>query len=144
MDEVIYNLLLTTREGLSLPGTLRFDYAYPEEQQSSGDFARMLAESLRRPRIEVVSVPLKGMLSVALLDGMRSLPLSGFGLVTPAAPLTTLFTSEDPTRAINLQFNSFNLREIFGGLVWRQGQPGQLVFSLLGTPLPFGLQETGE
>jgi hypothetical protein len=141
MDEVIFSLLLTTRQGLSLPGTLRYDYADPEQGAASGDLATLLAESLQRPRIEVVSIPLKGTLSLPLLDGGRPVPLSGFALVTPAAPLTTLFTSDDPTRAVNLQFNSFNLREIFGGLVWRQGQPGQLVFSLIGIPLPFGLQD---
>lgn len=141
MDEVIYDLLLTSRYGLTLLGTLRYGYANPQDEVArGGDFAAMLAEALQRPSFEFAAFALKGTLSVPLLNGFRSVPITGVALVSPAAPLTTLFTSAGPSRPIDLQFNSFDLREIFGGLMWRKGQPGQVLFSVLGTPRPFGLQ----
>lgn len=142
MDEAIFNLLLTSKLGLSLPGTLRYQFADPEVEMPAGDFTAMLAESLERPRVQLSAFALKGTLSVPLLSGWGSVPITGTALVSPAAPLTTLFNGADRQRPVNLQFNSFNLRDIFGGLVWRQGQPGQIFFSVLGTPLPFGLRET--
>ena len=145
MDEVIYDLLLTSRYGLTLPGTLRYGLANPEDEAlRGGDFAAMLAEALQRPSAEFAAFALKGTLSVPLLSGFRSVPITGVVLVSPAAPLTTLFTSADPLRPVDLQFNSFDLREIFGGLMWRQRQPGQVLFSVLGTPRLFGMPQADE
>lgn len=142
MSVAILNLQLTGGLGLSLPGTLRYDYADPEATPPDGDWAAMLATAAAaaaaagRPRAQVAVVALAGTLSVPLLGGLKDVPLTGVALVTTAGPITTLLRSGAGSPRIELHFNPIDFQNLAGGLIWRASQPGHQVFSLLGKPLP--------
>lgn len=141
MSEAILKLLLTNALGLSLPATLRYDYADPEAVVPGGALAALLAAQAERPRVPVTVVALAGTLSVPLLTGARKIALTGAALVTPAAPITTLLRSASGAPPITLHFNPIDFQNLAGGLIWRAGQLGEQVFSLLGRPAPAGLDE---
>lgn len=145
MDEIIYTLLLTGRSGLSLPGTLRFRFTDLDALAQKVDIAALLAKAAQPISIEVAVFQLEGSLTVPLLTGARPVPLAGIALATAAGPVGVVLSSTDPARRADLLFNLLDLQTIAGGMVWRRGQLGQLVFSLLGTQLDLGLQgETAE
>ena len=148
MSEAILKFLLTGGLGVSLPGTLRYDYADPEATAPDGDLAAMLAAmpaaASGRPRAQVKVVALAGTLSVPLLGGLKDLPLAGAALVTTAGPITTLLRSGAAGTRVDLHFNPIDFQNLAGGLIWRVGQPGQQVFSLLGKPLPAGWLDADE
>lgn len=140
MDEIIYTLLLTGRSGLSLPGTLRFRFTDLDALAQKVDIAALLAKAAQPVSIEVAVFQLEGSLTVPLLTGARPVPLAGIALGTAAGPVGVVLSSTDPARRADLLFNLLDLQTIAGGMVWRRGQLGQLVFSLLGTQLDLGLQ----
>lgn len=140
MDEIIYNLLLTARSGLSLPGTLRFRFTDLDALAQKVDVAALLAKAAQPISIEVAVFQLEGSLSVPLLTGARPVPLAGIALGTAAGPVGVVLSSTDQTRRLDMLFNLLDLQTIAGGMVWRRGQLGQMVFSLLGTQLDLGLQ----
>lgn len=140
MDEIVFNILLTNRFGLSLPGTLRIRFTDLDAIAPKGDIGAMLAAVPQPISIEAAVFQLEGTLSVPLLTGARPVPLAGSGLATPAGAIGFVLGSPDPTRPLRLLFNVFDVQDIAGGLVWRAGQLGEQIFSLLGTQLPFGLQ----
>lgn len=144
MSEAILKLWLTSGLGLSLPAILRYDYANPDQTAPDGDLAALLAAPVERPRAQVVVVPLVGTLSVPLLLGVKSVPLTGAALVTAAGPITTLFRSAGGSPRINLHFNRIDFQNLAGGLIWRVGQLGEQVFSILGQPLPPGQSEADQ
>ena len=144
MSEAILKFLLTGGLGVSLPGTLRYDYADPQATAPDGDLAAMLATASGRPRAQVKVVALAGTLSVPLLGGLMDLALTGAALVTTAGPITTLLRSGAAGPRIDLHFNPIDFQNLAGGLIWRAGQPGQQVFSLLGRPLPAGSPDADE
>ncbi|HWW69942.1 MAG TPA: hypothetical protein VN089_08380, partial [Duganella sp.] len=67
-------------------------------------------------------------------------PVAGVVLATPAGSIGVVLNGTDPARPLRLLFNLLDSQEIAGGLVWRAGQLGEQIFSLLGTQLPMGLQ----
>jgi len=140
MDEIIFNLLLTGRTGLSLPGTLRFRFTDLDALAPAADLAALLAKAAQPVSIEVAVFQLEGTLSVPLLTGVRPVPLAGVALGTAAGSVGFILSSTDPARRLDLLFNLLDLQTIAGGMVWRRGQFGELVFSLLGTQLALGLQ----
>lgn len=140
MDEIIYTLLLTGRSGLSLPGTLRIRFTDLDALAQKVDIAALLAKAAQPVSIEVAVFQLEGSLTVPLLTGARPVPLAGIALGTAAGPVGVVLSSTDPARRADLLFNLLDLQTIAGGMVWRRGQLGQLVFSLLGTQLDLGLQ----
>lgn len=144
MSEAILTLLLTGGVGLSLPGTLRYDYADTEATVLDGDLAALLAAPVERPRAQVAVVALAGTLSVPLLTSARDVALTGVALVTAAGPITTLLRSGDGSPRVDLHFNPIDFQNLAGGLIWRAGQPGQHLFSLLGKPLSSGGRDTDE
>lgn len=141
MDEIIYNLLLTGRSGLSLPGTLRFRFTDLDALAPAVDVAALLAKAAQPVSIEVAVFQLEGALSVPLLTGVRPVPLAGFALATAAGAVGFVLSSTDPARRLDILFNLLDLQTIAGGMVWRRGQFGELVLSLLGTQQALGLQQ---
>ncbi|MET0319979.1 MAG: hypothetical protein ABW069_04555 [Duganella sp.] len=135
MDELIYNLLLTGEQGLTVFGTLRYRFTGP--LAGTGDSETLAASYPPRQLgvVTVVPVPVAGTLSVPLLTGFGRVPIAGVVLVTPAAGLLTVFVSDDPARRLLLQCNDIGTNRIAGGLLWRPRDPAELVFSLLGTRL---------
>ena len=141
MDEIIFNLLLTGRSGLSLPGTLRFRFTDLDAAAPTGDMAAVLAGLPEAARIDVAVFQLAGTLSVPLLTGVVPVPLAGVALATAAGPIAWVFNSSDASRPLRLLFNLLESQSIAGGMLWRPGQFGELAFGLLGTQLPAGLQD---
>ena len=143
MDEFVYSLLLKGTQGLTLLGTLRYRFTDLAADVDAGAGARsrdmqaLMGAALDRPTIELFILPVEGTISVPLLTGMTPVPLSGIGFGSPAGLLTVLFFSTDETRGVSMQVNPIDATHLGGGLTWQPGQPGTLVFSVLGTQLAF-------
>jgi len=143
MDEIIYSLLLKTAPGLALLGTLRyrFDSTNPANtntptEPADADFSSLLTQAQQQTPIELTAFQVDGSVSIPLITGLQPVPITGLALVTfLGPPITTITSSTDPTRNLFLQFNQLDERHIAGGLVWRPGEPGELIFSVLGTRL---------
>lgn len=135
MNDFIYNLILTGEQGLTLFGTLRYRFTDPVATVPDGGVPALLAESRQLGVITAVILPLEGSVSVPLLTGFGTVPLQGILLATAAGPITTILISNDPARQLALQFNQVSGNQIAGGLIWRPGEPAELVFSLLGIQL---------
>lgn len=133
MDEVVYNLMLKSPQGLGLLGTLRYRYTDLDALNTS-DVSALLDQALEVPTMELSVFTVVGTLSVPLLTGLTEVPVSGISLVSLLGPtLATLFNSTDPARRLGLQFNFIDNNHIGGGLGWRPGELVQQVFSVLGT-----------
>lgn len=141
MDEIAFNIVLTSRFGLSLPGTLRVRFTDLDAVAPKDDMGAVLAAIPESVSIDVAVFQLAGTLSVPLLTGARPVPLAGVGLATAAGAIGFVLSGTDPARPLRLLYNFLDVQDIAGGLVWRAGQFGEQIFSLLGTQLPFGLQE---
>lgn len=139
MDEIAFNIILTSRFGLSLPGTLRLRFTDLDAVMPGGDIGAVLAAIPRPVGIDVAVFQLAGAMSVPLLTGARLVPVAGVGLATAAGPIGYVLAGTDPARPLRLLFNNLDVRDIAGGLVWRAGRFGEQIFSLLGTQLPFGM-----
>ena len=138
MDELVYNLLLKSPQGLTLLGTLRYRYT-DLDAFKAGDVASLLEQAQQVSTVEFSIFRLAGTLSVPLLTGFTPVPIEGISLVSLLGPtLTNLFSSTDPTRRLDLQFNFLDATHIAGGLLWRPGELRQQVFSILGTRLALG------
>jgi hypothetical protein len=143
MDEIIYSLLLKTAPGLALLGTLRYRFdstnpanATPPTEPAGADFDSLLTQAQQQTPIELTAFQVDGSVTIPLITGLRPVPITGLALVTfLGPPITTITSSTDPTRNLFLQFNQLDERHIAGGLVWRPGEPGELIFSVLGTRL---------
>ena len=143
MEEIIYSLLLKTAPGLALLGTLRyrFDSTNPANtntptEPADADFSSLLTQAQQQTPIELTAFQVDGSVTIPLITGLQPVPITGLALVTfLGPPITTITSSTDPTRNLFLQFNQLDERHIAGGLVWRPGEPGELIFSVLGTRL---------
>lgn len=135
MDEIIYNLVLTSEQGLTLFGTLRYRITFPAAPLGDGGVPSLLAEVSNVGTVTVVALPANGTIAIPLLTGLGRVPVSGVVLATAAGPVSTLLVSTDASRPLFLQFNQISSNRIAGGLLWRGGQPAELAFSLLGTQL---------
>jgi hypothetical protein len=147
MDEIIYSLLLKTAPGLALLGTLRyrFDSTNPANastptEPAEADFGSLLTQAQQQLQqqtpIDLTAFQVDGSVTIPLITGLRPVPITGIALVTfLGPPITTITSSTDPTRNLFLQFNQLDENHIAGGLVWRPGEPGELIFSVLGTRL---------
>lgn len=144
MDEIIYSLLLKTAPGLALLGTLRyrFDSTNPADgadrpaEPAEADIGAVLTQAQQQTPIELTAFQVDGSVTIPLITGLRAVPITGIALVTfLGPPITTITSSTDPARNLFLQFNQLDERHIAGGLVWRPGEPGELIFSVLGTRL---------
>jgi hypothetical protein len=138
MDELVYNLLLKSPQGLGLLGTLRYRYT-DLDALKGGELSALLDQAQEVSTIELSVFALAGTLSVPLLTGLTPVPISGVSLVSLLGPtLTNLFSSTDPARPLGLQFNFIDSPYLGGGLNWRPGELRQQVFSLLGTRVSLG------
>ncbi|MET0266355.1 MAG: hypothetical protein ABW202_12120 [Duganella sp.] len=136
MDEVVYNLLLKSASGLALLGTLRYRLTSTQPvEQATGDIQTLLAQAQQQATIDLSVFQVEGSVAIPLLTGLRTVPIAGIALVSFIAPLTTLVSSADPARNLFFQFHDLDSDHVAGGLVWRPGEPGELVFSALGTRL---------
>lgn len=159
MDELAYyTLLLSTAQGLTLLGTLRFQVVSTEpldrspagteqllaqaQQQVLPDSAGQppaILEQLRHqvpPQaqyIEITEAPLAGTLTVPLLTGLAPVRLTGVIYSAVGFPLSAvLFNTGTPS--VVLQFGFFSRVALVGGLLWQPGPPGTALavpFSLL-------------
>jgi hypothetical protein len=139
MDEFVYSLLLKGTQGLTLLGTLRYRFTDLAADARARDMQALMGATIDRPTIELFILPAEGTISVPLLTGMTPVPLSGIGFGSPAGLLTVLFFSTDETRGLSMQINPIDATHIGGGLTWKPGEPGTLVFSVLGTQLAFAM-----
>lgn len=144
MDEISYNLLLKSTQGLTLLGILRYrlifdDVAEAEGMARVGDLQALVKQALERPTIGLFVIPAQGSLSIPLITGLTPVPLSGLAFGSIAGVVTALFGSGDDARSLSLQINPIDATHIGGGLSWQPGQPGNLIFSVLGTQLSLGL-----
>lgn len=143
MDEIIYSLLLKTAPGLALLGTLRYRFdstnpanAEPPTEPAEPDLGSVLTLAQQQVPIELTAFQVDGSVTIPLITGLQPVPITGIALVTfLGPPITTITSSTDPARSLFLQFNQLDERHIAGGLVWRPGEPGELIFSVLGTRL---------
>ena len=139
MDEIVYNLLLTSPQGLTLLGTLRYRFTDLDALQGA-DVAALIEQAQQVSTAEFTIFRLQGTLSVPLLTGFSPVQIDGIALVSLLGPpLTYLFSSSDPSRRLDLQFNIIDNNHIGGGLLWRPGTLRQTPFSILGTRLPLGM-----
>ena len=146
MDEIIYSLLLKTAPGLALLGTLRYRYSSTNPVQAAGadlaavpvhaDIGAVLTQVQQQTRLDLTAYQVDGSVSMPLLTGLRPVPQTGLALVAfLGPPITTVTSSTEPARTLYMQFNQLDELHIAGGLVWRPGEPGELIFSMLGTRL---------
>ena len=139
MDELVYNLLLQSPQGLTLLGTLRYRYTDLEALEV-GDVSALMEQAQQVSTAEFTLFKLQGTLSVPLLTGFSPVPIEGISFVSLLGPtLTNLFSSTDPSRRLDMQFNFIDNNHIAGGLLWRPGSLRQQVFSILGTRLSLGM-----
>lgn len=139
MDEFVYSLLLKGTQGLTLLGTLRYRFTDLAAADRARDMQALLGAAIDRPTIELFVLPVEGSISVPLLTGLTPVPIAGIGFGSPAGLLTVLFSSTDDARGLALQINPIDSTHIGGGFTWKPGQPGTLVFSVLGTQLQFAM-----
>lgn len=139
MDEFVYSLLLKGTQGLTLLGTLRYHFTDLTAATRAHDIQALMGETINHPTIELFVVPAEGSISVPLLTGLKPVPIAGVGFGSPAGLLTVLFNSTDPKRGLGMQINPIDATHIGGGLVWKPGEPGTMVFSVLGTQLEFAM-----
>ena len=139
MDEIVYNLLLTSPQGLTLLGTLRYRFTDLDALQGA-DVAALIEQAQQVSTAEFTIFRLQGTLSVPLLTGFSPVPIEGLSFVSLLGPtLTNLFSSREPLRRLDMQFNFIDNSHIGGGLLWRPGTLRQTPFSILGTHLSLGM-----
>lgn len=140
MEELAYNLLLKSAQGLTLPGTLRFRFKELGDVTGVADTSSLLAREQDQQIIDLDLLGAEGTISVPLLTGAAPLPLGGVAYALPPAPLPlTAVLNGDFSIGLGMQFNFIDATHITGGLTWRYGTPRQVIFSILGTKRAFGL-----
>ena len=138
MDELVYNLLLKSPQGLTLLGTLRYRYT-DLDALKAGELSALMDQAQQVDTIELSLFQLAGTLSVPLLTGYTPVSAEGLSFVSLLGPtLTNLLGSSDPRRRLDMQFNFIDNTHIGGGLLWRPGELRQQVFSMLGTRAGLG------
>lgn len=137
MDEIIHRLLLKTGLGLALLGTLRYRLSSLLPANPAGpDVPALLSHVQQQSTTELFAYQVEGSVTIPLVTGLTPVPIAGialFALIGP--PVATITSSTDPARNLFFQFNQLDNQHIAGGLVWRPGEPGELIFSALGTQL---------
>lgn len=141
MDDLVYDLLLKSAQGLTLFGTLRFRFTDLDAVHASADVPALMKAALEQTYVELDVYQMAGEISVQFLTGPRALPLLGVSFASPPSPLplTTILNGGDDTRQIGMQFNYFDATHIAGGLVWQYGTAREMRFSILGTQRALGL-----
>lgn len=143
MDESIINLLLKTAQGLTLFGALRFriDFTQPADGPANAaaagaDVAKLYSQVQQQTTFELFAYRIDGSVTIPFVTGLRPVPITGLALFTFLGPPATFITSStESQRNLFFQFNQLTNDNSAGGLVWRPGEPGELIFSALGTQL---------
>ena len=147
MDESVFTLLLKTAQGLTLFGTLRFSIDFSQSVDPAqaakaaapgvADLARVYAQVQQQDTFDLFVYRIDGSVVIPFVTGLRPVPITGLALFTFLGPPVSFITSSsDPARNLFFQWNQLTNDNIAGGLVWRPGEPGELIFSALGTQLP--------
>jgi hypothetical protein len=142
MDELVYNLLLKSAQGLTLLGTLGFRFTELGDVAGAADMASLPAVTQEKQMIELDVLGVKGTILVPLLSGPAPLPVQGVAHACPGAPTPlplTAMLSADYSLGLGMQFNFIDATHITGGLTWRYGTSRQVIFSILGARRAFGL-----
>lgn len=136
MEEFIYNLLLKSTQGLALLGTFKYRLASTMPlKREAADVEALMKQVQQQNTIDLTVYQIEGSVSIPLLTGFAAVPLSGIILLGPLVPITAIMSSTDPNRNVFFQFNDLDTDQIAGGLVWRPGEPGELIFAALGRRL---------
>lgn len=132
MNEIIYNLLLTSELGFSLPGMLRYRAVTAAGDTPEGAELAIDAPLQAQP-VELLETPLQGTLVAPLLTGSAPLSLRGVLYSTAAGPLAVLlFNPGTPQVALQLSF--IVTGTVAGGVNWQPAPnaPVSALYSLLG------------
>ena len=144
MEESIFTLLLKTAQGLTLFGTLRFriDFTQPVDGPANAaapggaDVAKLYSQVQQQTTFDLFAYQIDGSVTIPYVTGLRPVPITGLALFTFLGPPATFITSStEPQRNLFFQFYQLTNDNLAGGLVWRPGEPGELIFSALGTQL---------
>jgi len=129
MDELIYNLFLRSRGGLTLFGQLRYRLTGIEvgAAPQATIFALPQAQQQQQTVVTVV-LRAEGSVTLPLLTGMQPVPVGDVAFfIQMGPPLLTRMVSADSR--ILIAFNQINNEQIGGHLVWG---PTRTTFGLLG------------
>lgn len=139
MEDDIYNLLLTSEQGLSLFGTLRIR-RLPAAASTSAlhmpPSAPTAADALVPATQELTPIAITGSITVPLLALFRQIPLRGTMYGTAAGLFTIVLDSGNARPAIGLQITPFGSVDLGGFVVWSTSNFSELVFSALARQLP--------
>ena len=137
MEDDIYNLLLTSEQGLSLFGTLRIR-RLPAAPVVPADTLRVptAADALVPATQELTPIAITGSITVPLLALFRQIPLRGTMYGTAAGLFTIVLDSGNARPAIGLQITPFGSVDLGGFVVWSTSNFSELVFSALARQLP--------
>jgi len=138
MEDDIYNLFLTSEQGLSLFGTLRIR-RLPAAGGTLPLPAPGAADALVPATQELTPIAITGAISVPLLALFRQIPLRGTMYGTAAGLFTIVLDSGNARPAIVLQITPFGSDDLGGFVVWGTGNFSELVFSALARQLPTGV-----
>lgn len=131
MEDDIYNLFLTSEQGLSLFGTLRIR-RLPATVAGGAD-------ALVPATQELTPIAVTGSISVPLLALFRQIPLRGTMYGTAAGLFTIVLDSGNARPAVGLQITPFGSDDLGGFVVWSASNFSELVFSALARQLPTGV-----
>lgn len=139
MEDDIYNLFLTSEQGLSLFGTLRI--RRPQLVAADGSarlppLAPAATDALVPATQEITPILVTGSISVPFLSLFRQIPLRGTVYATAAGLFTIVLNSGNTQPAIGLQLIPYGSEDLGGFVVWRTTNFSELVFSALGRQLP--------
>lgn len=141
MEDDIYNLFLTSEQGVSLFGTLRI--RRPQAVVSGANLrlpplAPVATDALVPATQEITPILVTGSISVPVLSLFRQIPLRGTVYATAAGLFTIVLDSGNARPAIGLQLIPYGGEDLGGFVVWGTSNFSELVFSALGRQLPTG------
>lgn len=128
MDQLIYNLFLRSRGGLTLFGQLR--YRLTGIEVGAAPQATIFAQPQPQQQQTIVTMVLRadGSVTLPLLTGLQPVPVGDVAfIIQMGPPLLTRLVSADSR--ILIAFNQINNEQIGGHLVWG---PTRTTFGLLG------------
>lgn len=137
MDELTYNILIRTKQGLTLLGKFGFRVLVNQPADRTADgIGELLTPTQQQATTELFVYPMEGSISIPLLTGLQPVPLVGtawFPLIGPY--LTAILGEVAPRYGLVMQLYELDNEHVCGGLQWRAGEPGELTFSLLATSI---------
>lgn len=134
MNELVYRLFLFNEQGWSIYGTLRLRYLPPEAAAPVAAAADLPSAIPQQTTIELGVAPVEGTVSIPLLYGLRTVPITGIALISPVSLFSYLLSSTGSAPSVGMQVLLLGGQDLTGNLIWRD-QFREYVFGLLVTPL---------